>query len=99
MTPYTPQHLAERILTSRAALQGERKHVTVLFADTKGSTELIADRDPEEAQIARRLPELRFHLAAFGSRSSGDAEAASEMDVPDLRRPAAILQGAPSILW
>ena len=35
---YTPKHLAERILTSRAALEGERKHVTVLFADLKGST-------------------------------------------------------------
>src|SRR5215467_4220419 len=47
---YTPQHLAERILTSRAALEGERKQVTVLFADLKGSMELIADRDPEEAR-------------------------------------------------
>ena len=46
---YTPKHLAERILTSRAALEGERKHVTVLFADLKGSMELLADRDPEEA--------------------------------------------------
>src|SRR4051794_8643641 len=36
---YTPQHLAERILTSRAALEGERKQVTVLFADLKGSME------------------------------------------------------------
>src|SRR3990172_3494919 len=33
---YTPKHLAERILTSRAALEGERKQVTVLFADVKG---------------------------------------------------------------
>src|SRR5215470_14736096 len=47
---YTPPHLAEKILTSRSALEGERKHVTVLFADLKGSTELIADRDPEEAR-------------------------------------------------
>src|SRR4051794_12390213 len=47
---YTPQHLAERILTSRAALEGERKQVTVLFADLKGSMELLADRDPEEAR-------------------------------------------------
>src|SRR5262245_25772740 len=35
---YTPRHLAERILTSRAALQGERKPVTVLFCDLVGST-------------------------------------------------------------
>jgi ribosomal protein L40E len=47
---YTPKHLAEQILTSKAALEGERKQVTVLFADLKGSMELLADRDPEEAQ-------------------------------------------------
>ncbi len=53
---YTPQHLAEKILTSGAALVGERKQVTVLFADLKGSMELLAGRDPEEA---RRLLERR----------------------------------------
>ena len=47
---YTPQYLAEKILTSRSALEGERKQVTVLFADLKGSMELLADRDPEEAR-------------------------------------------------
>src|SRR5215218_959625 len=47
---YTPQHLAEKILTSRTALEGERKQVTVLFADLKGSMELLADRDPEDAR-------------------------------------------------
>jgi len=47
---YTPKHLAEKILTSRSALEGERKHVTVLFADLKSSMELLADRDPEEAR-------------------------------------------------
>jgi hypothetical protein len=47
---YTPKHLAERILTSKAALEGERKQVTVLFADLKGSMELLADRDLEEAR-------------------------------------------------
>jgi class 3 adenylate cyclase len=47
---YTPQHLAEKILTSKTALEGERKQVTVLFADLKGSMELLADRDPEEAR-------------------------------------------------
>src|SRR2546425_6922021 len=47
---YTPRHLAEKILTSREALEGERKQVTVLFADLKGSMELLADRDPEEAR-------------------------------------------------
>jgi class 3 adenylate cyclase/tetratricopeptide (TPR) repeat protein len=47
---YIPKHLAEKILTSKAALEGERKQVTVLFADLKGSMELLADRDPEEAR-------------------------------------------------
>jgi class 3 adenylate cyclase/tetratricopeptide (TPR) repeat protein len=47
---YTPKHLAEKILTSKAALEGERKQVTVLFADLRGSMELLADRDPEEAR-------------------------------------------------
>jgi class 3 adenylate cyclase/tetratricopeptide (TPR) repeat protein len=47
---YTPGYLAEKILTSRSALEGERKQVTVLFADLKGSMELLADRDPEEAR-------------------------------------------------
>jgi class 3 adenylate cyclase len=47
---YTPHHLAQRILTSRGALEGERKQVTVLFADLRGSTELIQGLDPEEAR-------------------------------------------------
>jgi hypothetical protein len=47
---YTPKHLAEKILTSKAALEGERKQVTVLFADLKGSMEVLADRDPEDAR-------------------------------------------------
>src|SRR5262245_39530452 len=48
---YTPKHLAEKILTSKTALEGERKQVTVLFADLKGSMELLADRDPEAARM------------------------------------------------
>src|SRR5215831_18731940 len=47
---YTPAYLAEKILTSRSALEGERKQVTVLFADLQASLELLADRDPEEAR-------------------------------------------------
>lgn len=52
LTPqsYIPSHLAEQILTSRTALEGERKQVTVLFADLKGSFELLAGRHPEEAR-------------------------------------------------
>ncbi len=47
---YTPRHLPEKILPSKAALEGERRQVTVLFANLKGSMELLADRDPEEAR-------------------------------------------------
>src|SRR5437016_2396722 len=38
---HLPQHLAQRILDSRGVLEGERKQITVLFADIKGSTTLI----------------------------------------------------------
>jgi hypothetical protein len=48
---YTPKHLAEKILTSRSALEGERKQVTVLFADVKGSMDLGEQVDPEVNQI------------------------------------------------
>ena len=47
---YTPKHLAEKILNSKAALEGERKHVTAIFADLKSSMELFADRDPEDTR-------------------------------------------------
>jgi len=47
---YTPTHLTEKILATRATLEGERKQVTVLFADIKDSTELIKDLDAEAAQ-------------------------------------------------
>jgi class 3 adenylate cyclase len=60
---YTPGHLAEKILTSKAALEGERKQVTVLFADLKGSMELLSDRDPEEA-LAILDPVLERMMAA-----------------------------------
>jgi class 3 adenylate cyclase/tetratricopeptide (TPR) repeat protein len=47
---YTPRYLAERIIRAREALEGERKQVTVLFADLRGSLEILADRDPEDAR-------------------------------------------------
>jgi hypothetical protein len=47
---YTPPYLTEKILTSKTAVEGERKQVTVLFADLKDSTELIRGLDPESAQ-------------------------------------------------
>jgi predicted ATPase/class 3 adenylate cyclase len=55
---YTPAYLAEQILAARGTLEGERKQVTVLFADLKGSTELIADLDPE---VAQRLLDPALH--------------------------------------
>ena len=45
---YTPQYLAQQILRSKSALEGERKQVTVLFADVKSSMELASELDPEE---------------------------------------------------
>ena len=56
---YTPKHLAEKILTSRSALEGERKQVTVLFADMAGFTTLAEQLDPEEVhEIIDRCFEL-----------------------------------------
>lgn len=49
-TIYTPQHLTEKILTTRASIEGERKLVTALFADVQGSTELLADLDADQAR-------------------------------------------------
>jgi class 3 adenylate cyclase/tetratricopeptide (TPR) repeat protein len=66
---YTPAYLAEKILTSKSALEGERKQVTVLFADLKGSMELLADRDPEEAR--QILDPVLEHLMAAVHRYEG----------------------------
>ena len=66
---YTPRHLAEKILVSRRALEGERKQVTVLFADTKDSMELVADRDPEEAR--KLLDPVLEHMMAAVHRYEG----------------------------
>ena len=63
---YTPRHLAEKILTTRAALEGERKQVTVLFADVKGSMELAEQLDPEEWH---GIMDRFFQLLAVTSRS------------------------------
>jgi len=66
---YTPKHLAEKILTSKAALEGERKQVTVLFADMKGSMELLADRDPEDAR--KLLDPILEHMMEAVHRYEG----------------------------
>ena len=74
---YTPKHLAAKILTSRSALEGERKHVTVLCADLKGSMELLADRDPEEAQrpldpVLERMMEAVHHYEGTVNQVMGE---------------------------
>ena len=74
---YTPRHLAERILTSRSALEGERKQVTVLFADLKGSLEILADRDPEDARkvldaVIERMIEAVHHYEGTVNQVLGD---------------------------
>ena len=80
---YTPPHLAERIraeqaaLEARGAVDGERKTITALFADIKGSMELIEDLDPEEARSIID-PALQLMMAAvhryegYVAQSMGD---------------------------
>ncbi len=60
---YTPKHLADKILQSKSALEGERKQVTVLFADVKGSMELAEQLDPEEWH---RILDRFFQILAEG---------------------------------
>src|SRR5262245_43792546 len=74
---YTPKQLAEKILTSRSGLEGERKQVTVLFADLRGSMELLADRDPEEARklldpLLERMMEAVHHYEGTVNQVMGD---------------------------
>ena len=74
---YTPLHIATKILTARAALEGERKQVTVLFADIKGSMEVFADRDPEAAQklfdpVLERMIEAVHRYEGIVNRVMGD---------------------------
>jgi hypothetical protein len=60
---YTPKHLADKILQSKSALEGERKQVTVLFADVKGSMDLAEQLDPEEWH---RILDRFFQILADG---------------------------------
>jgi class 3 adenylate cyclase/tetratricopeptide (TPR) repeat protein len=74
---YIPKHLAEKILTSKSVLEGERKQVTVLFADLKGSMELLANRDPEEARklldpVLERMMEAVHRYEGTVSNVMGD---------------------------
>src|SRR5262245_57950193 len=80
---YTPKHLAERILAeqeameSRGAQDGERKTITALFADIKGSVEMMEGLDPEEAR-AIVDPALQLMMDAvhryegYVAQSTGD---------------------------
>src|SRR5215475_3523128 len=74
---YTPRHLAEKILTARPAIEGERKQVTVLFADLKGSMELMADRDPEQTRklldpVLEHMMEAVHHYEGTVNQVMGD---------------------------
>ena len=74
---HSPKHLVQRILTSKAALEGERKQVTILFADIKGSMELLAETDPEEARrildpVLERMMEAVHHYEGTVNQVMGD---------------------------
>ena len=66
---YTPKHLADKILTSKSSIEGERKQVTALFADLKGSMDLFAERDPEEA--SKLLDPVLEHMMEAVHRFEG----------------------------
>jgi hypothetical protein len=68
---YPPGYLAEKILTSKSALERERKQVTVLFADLKGSLELLTDCDPEDA--CQLLDPVLERMMAAMHRADGTA--------------------------
>jgi hypothetical protein len=89
---YTPKHLAERILISKSALEGERKQVTVLFADLKGSMELLADRDPEEARqlLAAMYPDRHRgeHREPGADRSTGSCRTTRSSGVSAIEKSA-----------
>ncbi|SOE85471.1 adenylate/guanylate cyclase [Burkholderia sp. YR290] len=80
---YTPPHLAERILAAQAALEargqtaGERKTISVLFADLVDSTALIHDLDPEQAHqlitpVVELMMEAVHHYEGYVAKSLGD---------------------------
>ncbi|HSP71612.1 MAG TPA: adenylate/guanylate cyclase domain-containing protein, partial [Gaiellaceae bacterium] len=74
---YTPGHLAKTILVAKSELAGERKQVTVLFADLKGSLEILADRDPEDARalldaVLERLMEAVHRFEGTVNQVMGD---------------------------
>jgi len=56
---YTPKHLADKILTTRSTIEGERKLVTVMFADVAGFTAMSEKLDPEDVH---RIMDGCFHI-------------------------------------
>ncbi len=72
---YTPKHLADKILQSKSALEGERKQVTVLMVDVKGSVELSAQLDAEEWHgIMDRFLEIRPLLQVHRALHVGEED-------------------------
>ena len=74
---HTPRHLAARILSERSALEGERKQVTILFADLRSSLEMVAGRDPEDARklldaVLERLIEAVHRYEGTVNQVMGD---------------------------
>jgi len=74
---HTPKFLVDKVLASKSDLEGERKQVTVLFADLRASTDLIADRDPEEAGnsldlVIDRMVKFVHHYEGTVSHVMGD---------------------------
>src|SRR5262249_31393034 len=73
----TPGHHADRVISSTVALEGERKQVTIVFADLRGSLELLADRDPEDARqlldpVLERLMEAVHRYEGTVNQIMGD---------------------------
>jgi class 3 adenylate cyclase/tetratricopeptide (TPR) repeat protein len=73
----TPGHIAEKILLSKAALEGERKQLSILFADLKGSTEHVANLDPDHARrlldpVLERMMEAVYRYEGTVNQVMGD---------------------------
>ena len=74
---HTPLHLADKILAAKTEFEGERKLVTVMFADVKGSMEFVVGRDPEDAQrlldpVIERMIEAVHHYEGTVNDIMGD---------------------------
>jgi class 3 adenylate cyclase/tetratricopeptide (TPR) repeat protein len=74
---HTPLHLADKILAAKTEVEGERKLVTVMFADVKGSMEFVVGRDPEDAQrlldpVIERMIEAVHHYEGTVNDIMGD---------------------------